>query len=116
MDRGAQQATVHGITKVGHNLATKLLAPPCVFYYSQFLDSVRTLTLKLIYLAMNMIVPSSVEQSEMESYWIIFSVLKSYLLWSGELTMIDLKQRKEETTPSVLLKSGSESFVELNDI
>lgn len=65
---------------------------------------------------MNMIVPSSVEQSEMELYWIIFSVLKSYLLWSKELTMIDLKQRKEETTPSVLLKSASESFVELNDI
>lgn len=65
---------------------------------------------------MNMIVPSSVEQSEMELYWIIFSVLESYLLWSKELTMIDLKQRKEETTPSVLLKSASESFVELNDI
>ena len=43
-------------------------------------------------------------------------MLKSYLLWSGELAMIDLKQRKDETTPSVLLKSGSESFVELNDI
>ena len=52
----------------------------------------------------------------MELYWIIFSVLKSYLLWSEELTMIDLKQRKEETTPSLLLKSGSESFVELNAI
>ena len=23
MDRGAAQATVHGVTKVGHNLATK---------------------------------------------------------------------------------------------
>lgn len=43
-------------------------------------------------------------------------MLKSYLLWSKELTMIDLKQRKEETTPSVLLKSASESFVELNEI
>ena len=27
MDRGAWQATVHGITKVGHNLATKPLSP-----------------------------------------------------------------------------------------
>ena len=26
MDRGAQQATVHGVPRVGHNLATKL--PP----------------------------------------------------------------------------------------
>ena len=34
MDRGARQATVHGVTKVGHDLATKPLAPPCVFYYS----------------------------------------------------------------------------------
>ena len=28
MDRGAWQATVHGVTRVGHNLATKLPPPP----------------------------------------------------------------------------------------
>ena len=28
MDRGAWQATVHGVTKVGHNLATKPPQPP----------------------------------------------------------------------------------------
>ena len=27
MDRGAWQATVHGVTRVGHNLATKLPLP-----------------------------------------------------------------------------------------
>ena len=27
MDRGAWRATVHGVTKVGHNLATKPLSP-----------------------------------------------------------------------------------------
>ena len=29
MDRGARQATVRGVTKVGHNLATKP-PPPCL--------------------------------------------------------------------------------------
>ena len=28
MDRGAWQATVHGVTKVGHNLAAKPPRPP----------------------------------------------------------------------------------------
>jgi len=28
MDRGAWWATVHGVTRVGHNLATKPLSPP----------------------------------------------------------------------------------------
>ena len=28
MDRGAWQATVHGVTRVGHDLATKPLLPP----------------------------------------------------------------------------------------
>ena len=27
-DRGARQATVHGVTRVGHNLATKSPPPP----------------------------------------------------------------------------------------
>ena len=35
MDRGAWQATVHGVTRVGHDLATK---PPPI-YYSCFLPS-----------------------------------------------------------------------------
>ena len=30
MDRGAWQATVHGVTRVGHDLATK--PPPCEKY------------------------------------------------------------------------------------
>ena len=28
MDRGAWRATVHGVTRVGHDLATKLPRPP----------------------------------------------------------------------------------------
>ena len=28
MDRGAGQATVHGVTRVGHDLVTK---PPCIY-------------------------------------------------------------------------------------
>ena len=35
MDRGAWQAIVHGITRVGHNLATK---PPILDGYLLFLD------------------------------------------------------------------------------
>ena len=31
MDRGAWQATVHGIARVGHNLATK--PPPLIFSF-----------------------------------------------------------------------------------
>ena len=30
MDRGAWQATVHGVTRVGHNLATKPLPSPLI--------------------------------------------------------------------------------------
>ena len=34
MDRGAWRATVHGITRVGHDLATKLPPPyVCVYIY-----------------------------------------------------------------------------------
>ena len=29
MDRGAQQAIVHGVARVGHNLVTKPPPPPC---------------------------------------------------------------------------------------
>ena len=32
MDRGAWQTTVHGITRVEHDLATKPLPPPLVNY------------------------------------------------------------------------------------
>ena len=35
MDRGAWQATVHRVTKVGHDLVTKL--PPPRSLYTQFL-------------------------------------------------------------------------------
>ena len=33
MDRGAWQATVHGVTRVGHDLATKP-PPPHISYYN----------------------------------------------------------------------------------
>ena len=32
MDRGAWRATDHGITRVGHGLATKAPPPPCDLY------------------------------------------------------------------------------------
>ena len=31
MDRGAWQATVHGVARVGHDLATKPPPPPCIY-------------------------------------------------------------------------------------
>ena len=36
MDRGAWQATVHGIARVGHDLVTK--PPPCALWRSVYLD------------------------------------------------------------------------------
>ena len=32
MDRGAWQATIHGITRVGHDLVTKPQTKPCINY------------------------------------------------------------------------------------
>ena len=37
MDRGAWQAAVHGVARVGHNLATKPPPPPGVFRVNQFM-------------------------------------------------------------------------------
>ena len=39
MDRGAGQATVHGVARVGHNLATKLPPPPISRGYLHNADS-----------------------------------------------------------------------------
>ena len=36
MDRGAWQATVHGVTRVGHDLATKPPPPPNSDYQSMW--------------------------------------------------------------------------------
>ena len=36
MDRGAWQATVHGVARVGHNLATKPPPPPMLDLKSGF--------------------------------------------------------------------------------
>ena len=33
MDRGAWQATVHGVTRIGHNLVTEPPPPPCISIY-----------------------------------------------------------------------------------
>ena len=40
MDRGAWQATVHGVTRVGHDLATKPPAPEAKKIYCLDLKSV----------------------------------------------------------------------------
>ena len=34
MSRGAWQATVHGVERVGHNLATKPPPPPYIYMYN----------------------------------------------------------------------------------
>ena len=42
MDRGAWQATVYGVTRVGHDLATKLpQLYPCIFCLCKLLNSIR---------------------------------------------------------------------------
>ena len=43
MDRGAWQATVHGIPRVGHDLATKP-RPPCSLVFSEEMRQVLCLT------------------------------------------------------------------------
>ena len=39
MDRGAWQAIVHGVAKVGHDLATKPPPPPPLWAYVKILDT-----------------------------------------------------------------------------
>ena len=39
MDKGASQATAHGVARVGHNLATK--PPPPVLYLATFPEAQR---------------------------------------------------------------------------
>ena len=36
MDRGTWQATIHGVTRVGHDLVTKPPPPPSVFLFKVF--------------------------------------------------------------------------------
>ena len=38
MDRGAWQATVHGLARAGHDLATKPPPPPPIWAYVKILD------------------------------------------------------------------------------
>ena len=44
MDRGAWQATVHGVTRVGHDLVTKPPKPPPPYEFSQYSRNILSAT------------------------------------------------------------------------
>ena len=63
MDRGAWQATVHGVTRVGHDLATK---PLPIYYYVPFLPTFLypTSLLSIYYVPASGSSPGAVRETE----------------------------------------------------